>query len=228
MKKTALKLAGAALAVPILLGGLALPANAADMSVAQPPPPPPVSLKPKPLPPAIDGVYTPARRAQIAKDVAALRAKNAFLGATTGPVQYNLYGGGAVQPYKGGQIIWGKTGAFILKGAVKDTFYRLGGFGGWLGYPRSNETGGLKNGGTVQRFNTGDVYWSSKSGAHHVFVDYTWKKNGGLNGKLGYPTSDFTKIDKTKVNGNGWYQKFQGGTIYQDTKGAERVVFNKK
>lgn len=78
-------------------------------------------------------------------------------------------------------------------------------------------------GGSVQHFMTGDLYWTAGGGAHKVHMEYTWKKNGGLTGKLGFPTSDLTR------NGSkGWYQKFQGGTIYQNTKGAEKVVFTNK
>lgn len=234
MKKNVRAILGAALAVPVLLGGLALPASAANNSIALPPPPPPKSEAPKPLPPVIDGSYTPAKQALITKSVTTLRAQNAWLGATAGAIQYTGYNGGALRLYKGGAIVWNPANStsYVLKPAVRDVYLSQGANYGGLGYPTSNAVGGLKNGGTVQHFMTGDVYWSTASGAHPIAWYYLWKQYGGLNGRLGYPTTDMVFLKATKTSKGGWYQKYLGGTIYMDSRGPRiqpviRVVYKK-
>lgn len=200
-----------------------------------PPPPPPKSQAPKPLPPVIDGFYTKARQALVTKSITTLRARNAWLGATAGAIQYTGYKGGALQLYKsGGAIVWNpaKSTSYVLKPAVRDLYLRQGGNYGDLGYPTSNAACGLKNGGTVQQFTTGPVYWSAATGALPIAWGYLWKQYGGLNGRLGYPTTDMVHVKPTKTSQGGWYQKYVGGTIYMDHKGPRiqpviRVVYKK-
>ncbi|HEY3573444.1 MAG TPA: hypothetical protein VGK98_06420 [Arthrobacter sp.] len=120
-----------------------------------------------------------------------MRARNAYLGAAVGGVKYGLKDGGALQQYKGGSIIWTGKAAFILKGAIRTAFNAQGAARSYISYPTSNEATGLKNGGTVQYFRNGGIYWSRASGAHTVVAAKAiWSRYGGVNGRLGYPTSE--------------------------------------
>lgn len=164
---------------------------------------------PPPTPPA-SAIVPPAQQRAITGAINTVRARNAYLGAAAGTVKYGLKDGGAIQQYKGGSIIWNGKAAFILKGAIRTVFNAQGAERSYIGYPTSNEVTGLKNGGTVQHFRNGDIYWSRTSGAHTVVAARaTWNRYGGLNGRLGYPTSEPVKGSSV----GSWTQKFQGGTI---------------
>ncbi|WP_052354981.1 hypothetical protein [Arthrobacter sp. I3] len=209
MKKTAQELAGVALAIPLLLAGMALPAHAETTTESAAAVPPGTI---KPLVPA-------AQRSIIDKSVAAIRAKNPSLGAKSGATQYGLYAGTALAKYKGGIIVWHRLGAGAVKGAILTEYRKVLEYNG-IGYPTSGEI--KVKGGVVQHFALGDIYWSATTGAHAVWMwDRELQANGGVNGRLGLPTSDRTSTP------TGAYQKFQGGTIYY-TGYKSRVVFNKK
>jgi hypothetical protein len=165
-----------------------------------------------PPPPAAppSATVSPAQQKVITSAISALRARNASLGAAVGGVKYGLTGGGGIQQYKGGSIIWNGKAAFILKGAIRTAFNALGAERSYISYPISNEVSGLKNRGTVQHFRNGDIYWSSASGAHTVVAARTTlSRNGGVNGRLGYPVAEPVRGSSA----GSWSQKFQGGTI---------------
>jgi hypothetical protein len=262
MNKTALKLAGAAIAVPILLGGMALPANA---TVA---PPPGTAAKPAPdvfiglpknpvakLPDVFPGLPKSPAKAPKASGVAmlksasagtsvhpalaastaiafkAVRAQQTWLGAGQGDIKYNSIRNTATRKFKNGYIV-GATGhshAVAVKPAIHAAYLRYENSKDQaLREPTANERTIIGSVATWQHFVFGDIYWSPKGGAHRVIPEATWKKHGGITGRLGYPTSDWTK-DGTKK----FYQTFKGGKIVQDTsKGSGpksfRVIFNKK
>lgn len=255
LKKTALKLAGAAIAVPILLGGLALPANAAAVplpgTTAKPAPEVAIGLPTAPVaqlpvksPAASGAVVTKAAaiagpgrgvppsaatKAMTAKEFAAVRKANPWLGKPIGTIQYNLHTGGATKKYKGGSIGGAQGGpAFAMKPSIRNAYLRYGrpGFP-FLGYPTSAEVK-LAGGGSVQQFHGGEIHWSAKGGAHHVYARGPWEQHGGMTGRLGYPTSDWIK-DGTK----GFHQNFKGGkVVWTNTAIFDQpiltVVFNKK
>lgn len=224
MKKTARSIIGAALAVPMLLGGLALPSIAASGPVERPQGA--VSQGPV-LQKSVS--YTSADRARILKAIKAVRAKNAFLGPSTSNTRYNPVTGSAIKNYRGGSIVWSAAGAFALKPAIRDAYLRTGGKKS-QNFPKSAEVRGLKGGGSVQHFTDGDIYWSPKTGAHKVINLAGYKKLGGVNGKLGYPQTD--------QQGGSWggnvplfrghvaRQWFQGGMIAVVTRGSF-VTWNK-
>ncbi|WP_208749862.1 LGFP repeat-containing protein [Arthrobacter sp. PM3] len=191
-----------ALAVPILLGGFAIPADAAVL----------------PAPPSSANGKTPS---QIDKTFASVRAKHPFLGAASGSVIW--YSMGAVKTYKGGAIVWSIWfGTKIITSAgMRDAYLRLGGPDG-IGLPTSAET--KLKGGTIQSFTIGDLYWSPKGGAHMVASEIPWKGLGGVKGRLGYPTSD-----KINNGANRWFQKFEGGMIYTDwfARSPYKIVYKK-
>lgn len=136
-------------------------------------------------------------------------------GATTGKLGYPTAAegpdghGGAVQPFQGGQIVWSAaTAAHPLLGAVGARFTSLGGVTGKLGYPATDETPSV-NGGVVQGFQRGNVYWAPGAGTRATYgaIGVAYADLGGPAGRLGYPTSEEYRSGTTTV------QNFQGGQI---------------
>jgi uncharacterized protein with LGFP repeats len=87
---------------------------------------------------------------------------------------------------------------------------------GYLGYPTSNEIGGLKNGGVAQIYQGGVVYWSPATGAYVSTggIRAMWGATGYENGRLGYPTSNEYVTSAGNVA-----QNYQGGTIKWGSRG---------
>lgn len=217
MKKTVRTIMGAALAVPILLGGMALPSTAATNSSAVP-----QSVVAQQLLVSASTTYTSADRARIVRAIDAARAKNAFLGASVGKITYNPVAGSAIKNYQGGSIVWSAAGAFALKPAILDRYLRTGGAKS-LNFPKSAEVRGLRDGGSVQHFTDGDIYWSPKTGAYKVINRAGYALFGGVDGKLGYPGTDQLGSHWGNIpllRGHVARQYFQGGVIEVTTRGS--------
>ncbi|MGZ2393058.1 polysaccharide deacetylase family protein, partial [Pseudarthrobacter sp. PvP022] len=115
------------------------------------------------------------------------------LGQPLGVITCGLAAGGCYQNYPGGVIHWSAaTGARITKGAIDAAWAAQGWENGGLGYPTSNEIGGLKDGGVYQNFQGGVIHWSPATGARITkgAIDAAWAAQGWENGGLGYPTSN--------------------------------------
>ncbi|MCC9174388.1 zinc-dependent metalloprotease family protein [Arthrobacter sp. zg-Y179] len=133
--------------------------------------------------------------------------QNGFLGYPTSNEVATA--GGSVQTYQGGRIIWSpKNGASYVLGAVGSTYINKGGPAGSLGFPKGNERL-LSNGGVVQSFDGGSIYWSPATGARVVGGAVLSYYNGlkSETGFLGYPISEEVHA------GGGAVQSFQGGAI---------------
>ncbi|KAH0566077.1 hypothetical protein GP486_000515 [Trichoglossum hirsutum] len=67
----------------------------------------------------------------------------------------------------GGAIYWTSAhGAFLVYGEIYKKWQSLGGEGGYLGYPMTDETSAGAHGGRYNDFNGGSIYWSPAHGAH--------------------------------------------------------------
>jgi peptidoglycan/xylan/chitin deacetylase (PgdA/CDA1 family) len=122
-----------------------------------------------------------------------------------------LRNGGAYQAYQGGQIHWSAaTGARITKGAIDAVWASQGWENGFLGYPTTDEIGGLKGGGAYQSFQGGQAHWSAATGAHVTkgAIAAAWASQGWENGRLGYPTSN-----EYAAPGGVVAQNYQGGLV---------------
>lgn len=97
-------------------------------------------------------------------------------------------------------------------GGIRSTYSASGYENGVLGYPTSDEVGGLKNGGVYQSYQGGAIVWSSASGAHVSAgaIRTAYAASGYEIGRLGYPTSN----ENTGLINGGVYQMYQGGVIY--------------
>ncbi|QXG76197.1 Ltp family lipoprotein [Modestobacter sp. L9-4] len=102
------------------------------------------------------------------------------------------------------------TGTHDVHGDILARYNAVGGPGGALGYPTTDEQGTPRVYGAVNHFQYGSIYWSPASGAHAVrgAIRDTWAALGWENGTPGFPVTD-----ESPVRG-GAGQHFQGGSIY--------------
>jgi uncharacterized protein with LGFP repeats len=135
------------------------------------------------------------------------------LGAKQGD-QYPVGSDGLAQNFAGGKIFFSPaTGANAIETDILTKYESLGGPGGDLGFPISNETdGGLKSASKISAFSANDkpaIFWTPDHGAYVVrgAIKAAWDKLLGATGKLGAPVGDQT-VDKDVVT-----QKFTGGEI---------------
>lgn len=124
------------------------------------------------------------------------------LGTPDGRGRFNRFEAGSVYFSPG-------TGAHEVRGAIFQTWSRLGSEKGPLGYPVSNERGTPDGRGRYSSFQSGAVYWSPSTGAHEVrgSIGDAWLGQGAERGSLGYPVSD-----EYAVSG-GRAEDFQGGRL---------------
>lgn len=119
--------------------------------------------------------------------------------------------GGVGQGFQGGSVYVGpKTGPAVVRGQIRDEFWRLGSISGELGYPTGKESS-YRDGGRGQGFEKGSIYWSAQTGARSVsgrVRDAFWK-NGSISGALGYPLGS-----QNLYLSGGVGQAFSGGSIY--------------
>ncbi len=114
--------------------------------------------------------------------------------------------------------------AFEVHGAIRAHWEQLGGVGGFLGNPISDESPVMRSGVEVGRFNSfegGTMYWSGASGAfevHGAIRDRYLHAYGGPAGSLGFPLSDETDSPQ----GSKRYNTFQNGCLTWD-KGSGRI-----
>ncbi|MGY1665004.1 LGFP repeat-containing protein [Geodermatophilus sp. SYSU D00696] len=143
-------------------------------------------------------------------------------GGADGPLGYptmdmvcGLRGGGCAQHMTGASAYWSPTtGVWASWGPVRDAWAATGWENGYLGYPTTSTTCGLRDDGCTQRFAAGEVAWSAATGAHAVSGGFgaTWVNEGRADGPLGYPTSDMA------CTSAGCTQQFQGGTLSWDSR----------
>ncbi|MGY1652134.1 hypothetical protein [Geodermatophilus sp. SYSU D01119] len=96
---------------------------------------------------------------------------------------------------------------------VTGRYAETGGASGPLGGTAGNVQCGLRNGGCIQNYAKGSIYWSPATGARIVWLGavrdkwstYTWEA-----GPLGYPTGDGV----CGLAGGGCFQAFEGGSLY--------------
>ena len=164
---------------------------------------------------AVDDVFTPFT----ANPFGAVTAKYAQTGGPAGGLGSpasnetgGLRNGGAYQNFQGGAILWSPgTGARMSVGAIRGLYAATGFENGSLGYPTTDEVGGLKNGGVYQNYEGGAILWSPATGAHLSLgpIRDRWASAGFENGRLGYPTTDVVY----GLRDGGAYQNYQGGAI---------------
>jgi uncharacterized protein with LGFP repeats len=101
---------------------------------------------------------------------------------------------------------------FEVHGAIAQKWQSLGGTGGFLHAPLTNETATPDGVGRFNHFQGGSIYWTPTLGAHevHGLIRDKWASLSWERGFLGYPLTDET----TTPDGVGRFSHFQGGSIY--------------
>ncbi|MFF2297415.1 GH25 family lysozyme [Arthrobacter sp. NPDC058127] len=105
---------------------------------------------------------------------------------------------------------------------VLNKYDAMGGSASRLGNQTLSLYCGLRNGGCYRQYDGGQIIWNAATGAQAVYFDgigSAWRALGGVDGRLGYPTSDET------CSSNACSQNFQGGSIYWTTSTNAVPVF---
>jgi len=100
---------------------------------------------------------------------------------------------GAYQSFQGGTMYWSHpSGAHFVRGAIADTWSRLGAQQSHLGFPTTNELPTPYRPGAFNHFRNGSIYWSPATGSHEVrgAIRDAWEGHWWEAGPLGFPTSD--------------------------------------
>lgn len=142
-------------------------------------------------------------------DAAALRNS---LGSPLRPAALGLANNGAYRDYRTGTAVWSAaSGAHESTGAIRNTWLWSGMDRGPLGYPTTDEIGGLISGGTYQVYQGGAIVWSPATGAHtsRGAIRAAWGVAGFEAGLLGYPVA--SEVDGLRNGGSN--QDFQRGSI---------------
>lgn len=154
-----------------------------------------------------------------------IRVRAKELGSrVTGPVfEGERFARGGSRTRFGKGVIFRKSGlgAHWLNGATSQAYARFGGIYGVLGYPRSGQRATAVRGVRVIRFEGGSIYRVGKERAYllrgRILIRY--RKVGGVDGKLGVPTSTLTR------NGPRQQVTFRRGRIVHNTVSGEIRVF---
>ena len=146
------------------------------------------------------------------------------LGYPVGDMTCGLRDSGCAQPFQAGWLFWSPTtGARVVAGDVGAGWFARGAQNGVLGYPVGAQVCGLRDGGCLQQFQGGRVYWSPATGAHWVrgLVIAAYEGLSAQDGTLGFPTTD----EVCGLRGGGCFNHFQGGSVYwSPATGAHAVT----
>jgi len=145
------------------------------------------------------------------------------LGYVSTPQYCGLINSGCWQGFQNGFILYSPaTGAQIILKSIHAKYASERFEMGWLGYPTSDTTCGLINGGCWQSFQNGFIIFSPATGAQSITLDIRqrWGQELWEYGWLGYPTTS-SRCDL--VNGGCW-QGFQNGFIlFSPATGAQAM-----
>lgn len=143
----------------------------------------------------------------------ALGGASSFLRACTTSETAASDGIGRYNHFQGGSIYWTQnTGAWSIRGLIRDKWIVLGAEKSALGYPTSDEGVAVDGAGRFSHFQRGSIFWHPNTGAYEVrgAIRAKWSALGWERGFLGYPVTDETGTP----DGVGRFNHFQGGSIY--------------
>ena len=148
-------------------------------------------------------------------------ADEGSLGYPTGDQACGLADGGCSQSFAKGIVYTSASKPpLTVSGALATKYAATQAHAGALGYPTSNTSCGLRDGGCFQEFERGAIYSSTAGGARTVLngvIRQAWAGQRWEQGPLGYPASD------QKCGSTGCSQQFTGGAIYRTATGTQIV-----
>ncbi|MBN9210081.1 MAG: hypothetical protein BGO45_00655 [Microbacterium sp. 71-36] len=157
-------------------------------------------------------------------EIQAVRDANPSLGASTSGVECNDARTGCQQRFASGGVFWTTdNGAKKVDGGIWGLYQQSGQQNGYLGYPTDTATWSTVNqGGWIQNFQLGAIYWSSVAGGRivssSIFAEY--QRWGGPSGDLGWPMTD----QSCGLPRGGCSQVFQNGEIFWSAGGGTWAV----
>ena len=143
----------------------------------------------------------------------ALSGVNGGLGYPVSEERCGLSGAGCSQSFEHGAIYsQPQLGTFEVWNGIWTRWSSMGAESGPLGYPIGVEKCGLRNGGCLQPFQAGAMYYVPGVGTNPVMnaINSRWAELGGQDGALGYPTG----TERCGLAAGGCVQTFQQGGIY--------------
>ncbi|WP_264354487.1 L,D-transpeptidase family protein [Pseudarthrobacter sp. MM222] len=147
------------------------------------------------------------------------------VGPATAGQECGLTGGGCLQTFANGTIVWSAgTGAHLLAGAIETGWLKYGGSKSYLGYPLAAAGCVGTAAGSVchQKFQRGSLYNVPGTGTYPVWggMNATYESLGGIKGYLGYPK----EAEKCGEPAAGHcIQHFQRGLIYYGPGGTWQI-----
>ncbi|MCU1454953.1 MAG: repeat protein [Acidimicrobiales bacterium] len=122
-----------------------------------------------------------------------------------------------------GDITESPSGVHEVQGTIWQRWRALGGHGGFIGLPTSDETATSDGVGRFNGFTGGAIFWSPVTGAHelHGTLGQAWILRGAERGALGYPTTDQAAVGDNR----GVTQQFERGSLWStDATKAHAVL----
>lgn len=144
------------------------------------------------------------------------------LGSPVRAAALGLANYGAYRNYQRGTAVWSAaSGAYESTGSIRNTWLWSGMESGPLGYPVTDEIGGLVSGGVYQMYQGGAIVWSPATGAHtsRGAIRVAWGGVGFESGMLGYPVAS----EVGGLRNGGANQDFQRGSIVWSASTGAKV-----
>lgn len=143
----------------------------------------------------------------------------AVMGQKVGAVRTGLVGGGRLQEYQRGAIVWSPaSGAAVISGSIRWLWDWAGAQNGFLGYPTADEVNA--GGGSHQAFKGGRIAWTPQAGSVYLRGAFAsaWGAAGAAGSPVRYP------IANERAIAGGSVQDFQAGQFYWSSAGGARFV----
>lgn len=143
----------------------------------------------------------------------------AFLGLPTS-AEVEVSPGVRMSSFQGGRILWSSsTGAHVVRGAIAVAYDSLGGPGGELGLPTSDEVD-APGGGRMSEFVAGRIYWSAARGTRAVRGQIMLRYlEPGAAADLGQPVTE-----ETDAGPGARFSGFERGRIFWSAPTGARIV----
>ncbi|MBM2618266.1 hypothetical protein JIG36_22150 [Actinoplanes sp. LDG1-06] len=155
-----------------------------------------------------------------------IRARYQALGGPDGPLgaptsgEFAVVNNGRGQHFRTGSIYWSAgTGAWDVRGVIRDKYFSMAAERGVLGLPTSGES--FSNGRYGSRFTNGSIYFSGPTGTHEVHgeINEVYARNGYAEGRLGMPLTD--EVDAAGPWAGGRLNFFTTGYVVWDGRSTK-------
>ena len=130
-------------------------------------------------------------------------------------------GTGRYNHFRAGSIYWSPaTGAWDVRGLIRERWAAMGWEASWLALPTTGELPTPTRVGAYNHFQGGSIYWCPETGAHAVrgLIRDKWASLGWEAGLLGCPTTSEVALP------GGAFTHFQGASVYWSARTGAHVV----